>query len=352
MKKDTVIYHSGDFDGEFCREIAKMSLLDATYIGWNHGDPPLKFPEEGRVFVCDLPLDTPFGSKEPYDCEKLWDRLVWIDHHRTAIAKTNPDVPGFRMEGVAACRLAWQWFDLHNIAYQYNITPAMPSLAAFKQRRVKEPLAVCLAGEYDVWDHRGDGDLEFQLGLKAEEQIIWNQLLTDSADSAYIQGLISNGCTVLRYQRKRDQSNLRINGHLIQFEGLRFLALNQAGSNSMAFEGATQEGIDGYLTYFFNGHQWFVRMYGLDDRDSDFTPIALRWGGGGHPKACGFETYRLPDFIQVAAKKCCGDCHFWNPLQGSRYTRGLCVQPASPMYQSEGLADDGCAFHVLVGTKD
>jgi len=36
--------------------------------------------------------------------------LVWIDHHKSAIEKYGATTPGYRIDGVAACRLAWQWF--------------------------------------------------------------------------------------------------------------------------------------------------------------------------------------------------------------------------------------------------
>ena len=36
--KTTVIHHSADFDGIFCREIARKFLPDAELIGWDFGD--------------------------------------------------------------------------------------------------------------------------------------------------------------------------------------------------------------------------------------------------------------------------------------------------------------------------
>jgi len=37
MKKTTVIYHRADFDGLFCREIARKFLPGAELIGWDGG---------------------------------------------------------------------------------------------------------------------------------------------------------------------------------------------------------------------------------------------------------------------------------------------------------------------------
>ena len=54
----TVVYHSADFDGVFCREVAKRASGEdgVRYLGWNFGEAPLEFPAEGDVVVMDLPL--------------------------------------------------------------------------------------------------------------------------------------------------------------------------------------------------------------------------------------------------------------------------------------------------------
>ena len=42
--KTTVIYHSADFDGIFCREIARYFLPKSELIGWDFGDEPVRLP--------------------------------------------------------------------------------------------------------------------------------------------------------------------------------------------------------------------------------------------------------------------------------------------------------------------
>lgn len=83
--KTTVIFHKADFDGIFCREIAKKFLPDAELIGWDYGDPVIKFPEEGTVYVLDLAPDAPFGLDNV--TAEMSERMVWIDHHRTSLSK-------------------------------------------------------------------------------------------------------------------------------------------------------------------------------------------------------------------------------------------------------------------------
>ena len=58
--KTTVIHHSADFDGIFCREIARKFLPDAEIIGWDFGDKPLAIPD-GQIYILDLPVDRVFG---------------------------------------------------------------------------------------------------------------------------------------------------------------------------------------------------------------------------------------------------------------------------------------------------
>lgn len=84
--KTTVIYHSADMDGIFCREIARKFLgdKDVEYIGWNFGDAAIPFPQEGEVYVMDLPPEQPFGRKLNFE-EK--ERVIWIDHHRSSLVE-------------------------------------------------------------------------------------------------------------------------------------------------------------------------------------------------------------------------------------------------------------------------
>jgi hypothetical protein len=53
MSKTTVIYNSADFDGIFCREIARKFLPQAELIGWNFGDPKIPVPK-GAFYILDL----------------------------------------------------------------------------------------------------------------------------------------------------------------------------------------------------------------------------------------------------------------------------------------------------------
>lgn len=300
MSKTTVIHHSADYDGIFCREIARKFLPDALLVGWDFGDPPIQLPDEGKIYVMDLPLDAGTGMAE---ITKHLDRVVWIDHHKSSIQRVEEmgiTVPGYRIDGVAACRLAWQYFSPTSRNPQ---TFALPDKQAFTDRTVSEPLAVRLAGEYDIWDHRdNDADVAFQFGLDAQKELQWGFLLGfDGAErygpSNYCSSLVNDGRAAMQCYAKRDADIMRSRSFKVKFEELNFLALNTArcNSNSFAALDKPETGHDGLLAFFWTGETWSVSMYHAAHRkDLDLSAIAVKYGGGGHRGACGFRAEKVP----------------------------------------------------------
>ncbi len=301
--KNTVIYHRADFDGIFCREIAKHFLPDAELIGWDYGDPQLEFPKEGSVYVLDLSPECLIGLAEnPVDRP----RIIWIDHHKTAIDKFNPGIVGYRIDGVAACRLAWQWFSLH------AATPnpeefALPDKQHFFDRQVQEPLAVRMAGEYDIWDKRDTDAETFQFGLRSTELTPekWNWLLTGDTGpdqaipklyNTQVLSLLNDGKLLQKYQQRNDAFAMN-QSFIVEWEGLKFLALNTQAKNSLAFasKDVPETGHDALLKFSFSGNIWDCSMYhAKHNAGIDLSIIAAKHGGGGHRGACGFRVGKLP----------------------------------------------------------
>ena len=282
MQKPTlVIHHSADFDGIFCREIARSFFgPDADYVGWDCGDPVPDASDYLDLYILDLSI--PELMAHP--------RLTWIDHHRTAIERFPAAIPGLRIDGVAACRLAWQWFYGHRKADR----------ADYVDRRVEEPLAIQLAGEYDVWDKRDPRADRFQHGLRSRDlEPIWRDLLACGGRGfAAVDALLVGGAAVEYANTKGAEFIIQKHGFTVDFEGRRFLALNTARSNSLAFLAGLRPEHEGCLSFNWSGRDWRVSLYGVPGKpDIDFTPIAQKYGGGGHRQACGFRTPWLP-FVQ------------------------------------------------------
>lgn len=232
--KTTVIYHSADYDGLFCREIARNFLPAAELIGWDFGDKPLAIPQ-GRVYVLDLPIDRVFGYNFALEGIKValpvidFSNFVWIDHHASSLATHPKDILGYRIDGVSACRLAWQWFK-YQTECEDETQFTLPTLSDFKGRFVAEPLAITLAGEYDVWQHENskEDDIAFQFGLDAQLTIDWAGLLQMGEDAEdYVDGILIDGRPIKHCIEKRDAETASRSAHLIKWDGLIFLALNR-----------------------------------------------------------------------------------------------------------------------------
>lgn len=297
----TVIYHRADYDGIFCREIARKFFGEnARYIGWDYGDPKIIMTDGERVYVLDLSPDCLSGFEDFGPA--LLRRVVWIDHHKSAIDKFSKTITGYRIDGVAACRLAWQWFFNPMGPMNPNLQEPdyhLPTDVQFKNREVSEPLAVRLAGEYDIWDHRdNDADVAFQFGLDSQESINWPHLLReDGSGDSSVGGIVYDGRAAMRCYAKRDADIMEHRSFLEDFEGLRFLVLNTPRCNSNTFKSkdVPETGHDALLAFYCTGEEWSVSMYHAAHRkDLDLSEIAKKYGGGGHRGACGFRAMRLP----------------------------------------------------------
>lgn len=324
--KIAVIYHRADFDGIFCREIARKFLPEAQLIfGWDFADAPIpldSMAEYDRIYILDLPIDRVFGynfktpaavSDAHHVFENVFQKIIWIDHHKSAI-ETHPTlVPGLRIDGVSACRLAWHWFQQHKEFFHPTGGSFAVPLSAkedFIERRVIEPLAVRLAGEYDVWDKRDSRVDVFQLGLRGRDLTPedWKWLLTVrdpqhqgelelASTNLIVDELCERGWIIQKFVDRANAETIRDSGFIFKFEGLNFLALNTTAKGSMQFAAhdTPDGGHDALLKFHWDGKQWDVSMYHAKHRtDIDLSVIAAKHGGGGHRGACGFRTNKLP----------------------------------------------------------
>lgn len=290
MDKIIVIYHRSDFDGICCRYIAEAYFgKSAEYIGWEYNDPIPKIPAGSYLYMLDIAI------------HELMDhpRLCWIDHHISSIRKYGKRA-GFQIDGVAACRLAYQWF--------FTEGSTASGKEHYTNRSVKEPLFVRMLGEYDVWDHRDPRGKALQLGLRACNAAEfspedWIKMIRD--EDPALQGIVIHnvcvrGAAVQTYLEKQNRSVVKHRGFVLSFEGLHFAAVNAAGGNSLVFDAVDTAGLDGLLIYgWVRQKGWVVSMYGVPGRKVDLSTIAVKYGGGGHAGACGFTVENLPFAVDL-----------------------------------------------------
>lgn len=298
-----VIYHSADLDGLCSREVARHELRDtALYLGWDYGQPVPDLTPYTEVYLIDISLP-------PEVMRENAAKLIWIDHHKSAIeANKDTSIRGYRIDGVAACRLAWQWFMTWNTgrnpSADYYAT--LPTKQDYVDRKVVEPYAVRLLGEYDIWNKTDASTDLFQLAMLSEKAPDWELLMVIAGSGSgriienreYLVGLIEKGRAIQAYTEVTNAQISTERGFDVVFEGLTFRALCTARCNSMTFTAALKPHHDGCLAYHWNGRAWRFSLYHAPGKEChDLSKIATKYGGGGHKGACGFEMAALlPQF--------------------------------------------------------
>lgn len=308
--KIAIIYHKSDYDGILSNQVCRY-WLDELHLnpeihsyGWNYGEPiPVPhgaadgvddFAGYDQIYIVDLSVDELMSRPD------LRHKIVWIDHHKTAIDKWDhigdaTKMVGYRIDGVAACRLCWQWFAF---PYGPNGDPRthpcdiyLPSKGNFVNRNVAEPRLIRLAGEYDIWDHRDRDAATLQLGLRAISPADFNQLIQREFagyGKQHLRDVLAKGRVIQAYVDQDAETRMQA-AYITEWEGLRFLCLNGRG-NSLTFRSRIDElKPDALLMWYYDGSKSTVSLYHAPGReDIDLSVIAKKHGGGGHRGACGF----------------------------------------------------------------
>lgn len=302
--KALIIYHRADFDGiasgVILDEFVSCYGSDTALYGWDYGDPVapvldlMTSPAFTNIYMADICIDQVMELNDP--------RLIWIDHHKTAIEKWEgkaSNITRYVIDGVAACRLCYAYLaagfplDLDELTTKED----------FINRNVFEPLALTLLGEWDVWDKRDPRAELLQFGIKAAPDAavaIRGMLFGLGLVDSYL--LAGERCK--QYQKNCDAIVLDRTSRVITLMGHTLLSANFPVGNSLSFDAAPKPpNIDGLMMYRI-GHDGMahISLYGVQGKpDVDLSEIAKYFGGGGHKQACGFRitVARLQDILGI-----------------------------------------------------
>lgn len=301
-----IIYHDADFDGKLSNEVCRFHLKkmhpDAQIesFGWDYGRTPPMLVGFDKIYIVDLSVDELMAR------EDLQSKIIWIDHHKSAIEKWDHigdfnKLVGYRIDGVAACRLCWQWFT-------WNAADPAVQLATkseFVNRAVREPELIRLAGEYDIWDHRDPDAKALQFGLRActdseLANLIDTQFRMTPEGDGWLVNVVAGGRMIKFYCDKQNDEYSKAYAHTVQWEGLTFCALNigQRGNSDLVRGGIKPEH-DAIFAWRFTGKKVLVSLYHIEGKTHhDLSLIAVKYGGGGHKGACGFRV-DLKDLSEI-----------------------------------------------------
>ena len=277
----SLCFFHGDLDGHTSAAIIdKRFHIDKFVVA----DYDMQFPfdeisKDEAVYIVD------FSLKDKETLNRLLSitkKVVWIDHHITAIQKFKgyENIEGMRADTYpAACLLCWK----------------------FCYPLVDPPTFVSLVSDYDTWKYEF-GDMTRNLVTAAQNmentyplnRDFWRLVLDN--DQKIIEDMGDNGKKIrqkLENERKNYAKNYAFS---IDFEGLKTIACNKRDGGSLLFENLEDIScFDIMLSFQYNGRSklWEFSLYSTNS-EVDCSEIAKKYGGGGHPGAAGFSLDYLP----------------------------------------------------------
>lgn len=319
MNKVAVFYHKTDNDGLMSGVIAKYYLtprcetVDLIPIDYRDDfEKALPSPANtyDDIFIIDV-SDAPF-------MEKYGDKITYIDHHQWAL-DTMPHVKDRHcIDGVAACRLAFDYF-ASGPDYLFHDKEWF-----VKRENHLEPLVVAIIGEFDVWDKESSlgeklnygQDVKFvkmeylfiqtkgiKVGdswCKQKDKMILEankNISKDGEDWSYLHYLVTKGEGAIDYIK---QAVDRIKPKKIEIMGKKGVYINTSVDPSLVG-----------MCYQLRNEDDFVMTWHLNNQDGkascsfrsnkiDVSEIARNYGGGGHKAAaaCRMSVAQLFEIIK------------------------------------------------------
>lgn len=288
-----LILHHNDADGRCAAHLIHamkdsirgpfdiMKFVEMTY----EKPTPFEMVEPNEtVFIVDF-------SISPDDMRKLMRitrNVIWIDHHITVIQKYDDyivDIPGIRYSGIAGCMLTWCY--LHKMTTAETLFAPQP----FDPEMCNDaPMYVKLIADYDVWKFDyGEMTKKFIAYVYGSNTIpcsdFWKEVQTRDLDA-----ILKDGESMLQYRDSWAASYLN-NGFEVEFEGHKCFALNLGNCSSEYFKALPMGKYEILIPFVFLGDVFRVSLY---SETVNVSEIAVKYGGGGHVKASGFQCTELP----------------------------------------------------------
>ena len=269
------VYHHADMDGKCSGAIVRQRHPDCVLVPMDYKD---EFPEclkgvgGDTIYIVDFSFDP-----EVMELLARNNRVIWLDHHKSAIEKARRTFPGLQRTDVAGCELTWEYLNT----------------------AVKPPAAVTLIGSYDSWrwvresEAVQDNVLAFMAGCEQyplwPDDPRWARLLSKAFD-AHLD-LLQEGRVIRRYVAEQD---LRMCKAAAYMDDDGWLVCNTNRASKTVFDAFIKE--RGYQPKGIR--TWYRCCSGeikvslrSDDPQVDCSVLASLHGGGGHRGAAG---YTLP----------------------------------------------------------
>jgi uncharacterized protein len=281
MSNNLVVYHSGCMDGMCAAWVAQKNLEVSVLEGGVYGKKLENDPTGKNIYIVDFS----YPEQELEDIIRVCNKLVILDHHKTA------------MEGLEKFRRKYEddprvdiRFDLSksgaNLAWEYfNHTEAYCWLVRYIEDR-----------DLWKWEWPHSREINTALGsypLSKEEGGIDFQAWEELYKKGVFQGLdflVQEGIAINRY---KDNLLDRMMGHkqIMDIGGHSVWGVNSCVMQSELGERLCNQDLEkSFAAVWYKDRDGIVR-FSLRSREggADVAAIAKTYGGGGHPRAAGFE---------------------------------------------------------------
>jgi uncharacterized protein len=242
-----------------------------------------------EIWITDLSWTSRETAERLNALVRAGTRIFWIDHHRTAVARSN--APEFNVaftgcvlsEEYSAAKLTFKF--LREMTLENGDADHLPSYDGFRP-------FVELADDHDRWVHSLPGSAEWALavqtlgGLESYREII---RLREPIMSRKLKAALEIG-------RSAMNKSLEVaNATLVERPLVNGLRVRSACCIGYSSEVASRlyEGQQRTIIALFDLRSLGVSLRRSADCAVDLSELAQHFGGGGHPAAAGFAVDEL-----------------------------------------------------------
>lgn len=279
-KRMILIYYHDDNDGCCAAAVAgnyyDRNQFAIKFVAINYGkeswsEDEIKAAE--KVWLVDFTSD-----KMDEFVKVCGPKLIWIDHHKTAVEKFpglwySSSILGIRSLEKAACILTWEFTHPEDIS---------------------SPVAVAYIGDKDMWRFEYPETRAFSAGfslmVKTPDNPVWDQLLGLNYEDT-VNKMISLGELLLEAQNYKLQKAFD-RGVDFTFHNWRARLVNTTGNISELGEFIYKKP-EYDIAIMWQAVEDMVVFSLRSDSENPDSPdcakIAQLYGGGGHRNAAGFQ---------------------------------------------------------------
>ena len=296
------IFYHVDADGKCAGFLVKsmVQVQKDEKVGYYKINYGMEFPfdlieQNERVFIVDFSI----SPEEMTKLLEITQRVVWIDHHISAIEKYknfDREIAGVRIDGFAGCILTWWYFyRLHDLndfkekpGFGFSEKATTEDILSLWQ---KIPMYIRFIGDYDVWKFEyGIRTKQFYSGLELFDNEPYDAIWECLEHDENIYQIIKRGQTVIQYRSNMMREYCKTKGFETVFDGYKSFAINMANISSDDFIIDNLDDYDLLIGFSYNGDTW---SYSLRSTKVDCSKLAMKYGGGGHKGAAGFNSDEL-----------------------------------------------------------